>query len=771
MDKRYEFSNCETKWYKYWEDKGLFHSEPSKNEAYTIILPPPNASGSLHLGHALNSTIQDILIRYYKMKGFNTLFLPGYDHGGISSASTFEKELIKQGLSKHKMCREEFTSRLFDWALKNKTNITNQLKRIGCAFDWPREQYTINEHFSKWVLKAFIQFYNDGMIYKGKYIVNWCARCATALSDDEVTYKENMGKMYYLKYKFADNDNENEYLTVATTRPETIFGDVAIAFNPLDERYNKLEGKEVYVPIINRKIKLIKDNEVSMTLGTGLVKITPAHDKFDYSVGKKNNLETLVILDERCKICNTNTKYDGMDRFKCREDITKELQGLGLIEKIEQYKNNIAECYRCQTVIEPYLSNQWFLKMEPLIELAQKAVNNGEVEFIPDYQTKTFNVWTNKNIDWCISRTVWWGHRLPIWYCSECSEIICQETAPTECNKCHSDKLKRDESVLDTWFSSALWAFGVFEKEEDFNYYYPIETLVTGKDILYFWVTKMIMFSLYFTGKVPFKRVLLHGLVRDGQGDKMSKSKGNGINPLDIMDKYGADALRYTLIFNLPLGSDINVSLKSFDLGKVFCTKLWNATRYILMNIQENEIEAIKNNISDINDFDKWILYKLDAVNSKMEKFIAEYNFSNALKDLGGFFWDDFCNMYLEIAKNYVNDISTKQILLQIISKILRLYHPVIPFLTEELWSYIRKYFNDLPESIMDAKWPENDITVPTKLNETQYFVDQIYKTRATETDNKKVVLTIENESNAQFLEAHKEAFCKLTKMDELTIK
>lgn len=763
MDKYYDFSK-ESKWYEHWEENGFFASTEEKIiKPYTLVMPPPNLTGNLHLGHALNNTLQDILIRYHKLKGYDVLWIPGLDHGGIATQNVVEKELSKQNIQRHVIGKEKFIEQVHKFTNEKKDNITNQLKRLGCACDWSKQQYTIDDKMGNLVTKSFVKMYEDGLIYKGKYIVNWCPRCATAISDDEVTHSENKGKMYYLKYKFVDSDFGSissyacQYLTIATTRPETIFGDVAIAYNPTDERYIDFDGKELYVPIINRKIKLIKDNEVSKSLGTGLVKITPAHDRFDYDVGKRNNLDFIEIINEKCKICNTGTKYDGMDRFKCRKEIVTELSELELIEKIEDHKNNIGSCYRCQTIIEPYLSNQWFLKMDKLSALAQSAINSKDIELIPDYQEKIFNCWTNKTIDWCISRQIWWGHKLPIWYCDACNHTICSTEIPTKCNKCNGG-LRRDESVLDTWFSSALWSFGVFENEE-YEYHFPINVLITGKDILYFWVTRMIMFSLYFTGKIPFKQVLLHGVIRDEKGEKMSKSKGNVIDPLQIIDKYGADALRYTLIFNLPLGHDINMSMKTFDLGKAFCIKLWNAARYIFANTSNHNGTIF----AGYGEFNKWILNKMELTNKKIEQYISEYNFSGALKELSDFFWNDFCNMYLELCKPTIDNKNTQMTLMYIFRKILIMYHPFAPFITETLWNKFEI------KSIMTASWPKFDKY--DILPETLYFIDLIGKIRMAKGKDKfnKIIIK-SNEENCSLLFDNKKTLSKIVNIANIVV-
>ena len=769
MDKHYDFKSQDENIYNMWIKSKIFDSIPS-GTPYTCLSPPPNVNGSLHLGHALNCTIQDILIRYHKLKGFNTLFAPGFDHGGIGSSTTFEKELLKQNIKKQDMSRIEFTAKLYDWSMVNKNNITNQLKKLGCAFDWSRSQFTMNEHFSGAVLKTFVKMYNDNLIYRGKYVVNWCPRCATALSDDEVENQENIGKMYYLKYKFADNSGK--YLIIATTRPETIFGDTAVAFHPSDERYKDLEGKEVIVPIINRKIKLIKDHTIHKDFGTGLVKITPAHCKNDFNIGRTHNLEIIQIIDGRCKIFNTNTKYDGLDRFKCREQIVKDLDDLELLEKQEPYKNKVGTCYRCATIIHDHWSDQWFIKMEPLIKLAQKVINNGEIELIPEYQTKIFNVWTGQNMDWCISRQTSWGHKIPIWYCSSCSRIMCQEKAPLTCNKCNSTKLEQDPDVLDTWFSSGLYAHGVHTNETDLSYYYPSSVLVTGKDILYFWVSKMIMMSLYMTGKIPFKKVLLHGIIRDEHGKKMSKSKANVVNPLDIIDNHGTDALRYSLMYNLSITSDLKLNKDFYLLGKTLCTKLWNAARFIFMNITETDKPNINDNMDQFSEFDKWIMVKFNKMLLKYEDYLNEYSFSNALKELSSFFWNDLANLYLEIAKNFINDINTIKILLVLLSKLLRLYHPFMPFITESIWSHLITYFPKYSASIMQSTFPENFNIIVNNYNITQYFIDTIGKIRELKTTDKyNKVLISSNEINVNFINQNKDVLSKLTKINEIETK
>lgn len=765
MDKYYNFKSLDTQTYDFWLNDSIFESSIDDTTPFTCILPPPNASGILHMGHALNCTIQDILIRYNKLKGLNTLYLPGIDHGGISTSSAFDKELIKQNIDKTSLGKIDYNERLNEWSVSKKSIIIGQLKSLGCAFDWSREQFTLNSHFSKLVSETFVKLYNDGLIYRDKYIINYCPNCATALSDDEINHKESNSKMYYIKYKFVDSDS---HVIIATTRPETMFGDAAIAFNPSDERYKSLENKEVIIPIINKKIKIISDSTIHKDFGTGLVKITPAHDKNDYKIAKKHNLENLQVINNKCEMFNTNTEYDCMDKFKCRNILVKQLSELNLLEKIESYKSIIDICYRCDTLIEPFLSDQWFVKMNPLVQLAKNAINNGEIELIPEYQTKLFNTWMENNTDWCISRSITNGHRIPIWYCFSCNTIICQISTPTNCMKCNSDILIQESDVLDTWFSSSLWGHGVFTTKEELDYYYPTNVLVTGKDILYFWVSRMIMMSLYITDKIPFKKVLLHGIIRDEKGVKMSKSKGNGVDPIDIINKYGADALRYTLIYNLPSDGDINISIKNFDLGKTFCTKLWNAARYIFTNVNDT---VFTSNIEECNYFDALYFVKFNTMKSNYEKYMSEFSFSNALKTLSDYFWNDFSNMYLEIAKNYIHNDNTQKILIVLMSKILRLYHPFVPFITEELWSYNRKFLVNMPESIMDQLWPSDYLINPSKTAETEHFIELIHKIRSVKgaNDYTKIILMI-NDTNITFVNSYKSVLSSLVKINQIEI-
>jgi len=698
MNKRYDSKKIEDKWYNHWINKGYHMSSVDKTKKpYTIVIPPPNLTGNLHMGHALNNTYQDLLIRYKKMSGYNTCWVPGLDSGGIATQNVVEKQLAKEGINKENLGRKKFLEKVREWTQDKRKNILNQLKKIGCLCDWNREQFTMNKQLSSRVRKAFVQLYKKKLIYRGKYIVNWCPRCGTALADDEVEYKDQKSKLYYIKYPVGEN-----YIVIATTRPETILGDTAVAFNPKDDRYNKMEGVEIIVPIVNRKVRLIADNYVKPGFGTGLVKITPAHDKNDYEIGKRHKLDSIRVIDKKGYICNTNTKYDGLNIWECRKNIVKELDELGLIEKIEDYDNKIGVCYRCKTHIEPSISKQWFVNMKPLKGKAFEAVNSGKVKLIPVHHVKIYNNWLNNMRDWCISRQIWYGHQIPIWYC-KCGNIMCDIVDPTECDKC-GGRLRQDSDVLDTWFSSALWAFSVFDKQTDLDYYFPTSVLVTGSDILFFWVTRMIIMTEELQNTIPFKHVYLHGIVRDNRGIKMSKTLGNGIDPLDVIKKYSADILRFTLVSLTPHGSDVNLSDDSFKVGKTFCTKLWNSVRYVLMYI-DKELD-VNINQSQLTLMDRWILHKLNNTITHTKQNLEKFDFSEACRCLYNFTWNDFCSRYIEYSKLYISSPRIQSILVCVIDRILRLLHPIIPFLTEELWVMLKPITGSKKDSILETTYP-----------------------------------------------------------------
>ena len=708
INSRYEAKEIEEKWYQFWLDNNLFDSEiDTDKEPYTILIPPPNVTGVLHMGHALNNTFQDYLIRYWKMNGKNTLWIPGTDHAGIATQNVVERQLKKENLRKEDIGREEFIKKIWEWKKEKGSAIIDQLKKLGCACDWRREKFTMDNKMSKLVTDCFIHLYKKDLIYEGEYIVNHCPRCQTALADDEVEHEENNGKLYYLKYYF-DHD-PSKYVTIATTRPETILGDTGVAYNSKDKRYNSLRVN-LRVPLTDRIVPTVQDHYVKMDFGTGLVKITPAHDKNDFLVGQRCCLMIRKVIDTTGKMYNTGTKYDGMDRFECRKQIVIDLEENGFIEKVEDHINKIGTCYRCQTIIEPYLSNQWFVKMKPLAEDALKAVNEGSIKLVPEYHKSVYNNWLENVTDWCISRQIWWGHRIPIYRCLSCRKIHCEDKMPSMCSCCHNDKLEQDNDVLDTWFSSWLWSFSVFNSKEELEYYTPTSTLLTGSDILFFWVARMIMASIEFTGDIPFKEVYLHGVVRDEVNDKMSKSKGNVINPLDIIDEFSADILRFTLCMTTPRGADVKISEKSFEIGKTFCTKFWNSVRYCLMNIEDKDTNTInfESYKEDMDVVSRWIISKLNETINSVNQSVKDYDFSQATRTIYTFVWDYFCNTYLEFIKSRISSQVTQNVLLTVLEALCRLLHPVIPFLTEELWQKLKTLIPELKThvSIMNAKWP-----------------------------------------------------------------
>ena len=706
----------EDKWYKHWIDNNCFKSVPNDSEPFTIVIPPPNNTNNIHIGHALNNTYQDIMIRFKKMQGYNTCWVPGTDSGGIATQNMVEKDMIKNKINKTKLKDEEFLELIKNWNDEKRDIIVNQLQKIGCACDWSRERFTMDEDMNNSVQETFKKLYDENMIYQGNYMVDWCPHCQTAISNDEVEYKENKGKLYYIKYEIVNKDVSDikSHITIATTRPETLLGDVAVAYSPKDSRYSNFanESFDVIVPIVNRKIPLIKDDYVKPDFGTGLVKITPLHDKNDYEIGAKHKLQGLKVIEKNGPMTSLHPPYSGMDRFECREKIVKDLHDLGLIERIEDYDNTLGECYRCHTVIESYLSNQWFIKMKKFRELAKNALVDNNINLIPEYHKKIYHNWLNSDIDWCISRQIKWGHKIPVWYCS-CGQIICELEKPDLCFECGNPQLYKENSVLDTWFASSLWAHAVFTKKEQ-QYYLPTSILITGSDILFFWVMRMIMMSKYTTNKKPFDNVFLHGVVRDKEGRKMSKSLGNGIDPLDVINKYSADVLRFTLVFYTPYGEDANISLESFEFGKKFCTKLWNSVRFILMNMKTSQSTVVSNERSDI---DKWIINKLNIVTEQSKILLNKCKFAEYTVLLNNFLRNDFCDIYLEYCKPYLyskdNNTATHETLLLVINNLLKMLHPVIPFITAELYHCLLTSTNNCAEkniihNIFDESYPEN---------------------------------------------------------------
>ncbi len=713
---RYEPKNIESTLYKKWVEKGYFTPKMDDSKPkYSIVIPPPNITGRIHMGHALNITIQDILSRYKRMLGYDVLWLPGEDHAGIATQNAVEKHLASQGKHRHDFSREEFLKIVWDWANKYRKEIKTQIMSIGASVDWTRERFTLDEGLSKAVRKVFVRLYKEGLIYKGKYIVNWCHRCGTVLADDEVDYKEEDGKLYYIKYPLKDSD---DYVVIATTRPETMLGDTAIAVHPSDDRHKDKIGKVAILPLVGRELPIIADNYVDPSFGTGALKVTPAHDPNDYLIGQRHKLESIEIFDEKIVINENGGKYKGLDAKTAREVIVRDLEEQGYLIKIEPLKHSVGRCYRCDTVIEPRLMDQWFVSMKPLAERAIKAVEDGEVKFVPERWKKIYLNWMYEIRDWCISRQLWWGHRIPVWQCQDCGHYnVVEEGEPEKCEKCGSVHLKQEEDVLDTWFSSALWPFSTLgwpEETQDLKRFYPTDTLVTGFDIIFFWVARMIMMGYKFMDDKPFKDVYIHQLVRDKYGRKMSKSLGNGIDPLEVIDQYGADPMRFTLAILAVQGRDLKLDVAAFDTYKKFANKIWNATRFVIMNLEDFQKEEI--DVSKLKTVDKWILTKLQKAIKIVTESFENYDFNIAVSTMYSFFWDEFCDWYIEAVKPRLKTeerVLVQNILVYVLDNSLKLLHPIMPFITEELWT-------KLPgsgETIVISDWP--------KVNENFIFEDE----------------------------------------------
>jgi valyl-tRNA synthetase len=686
LSKVYTPEKVEDKWLKFWEEKKLYFADvKSKKAKFSMVLPPPNVTGSLHMGHALCFTLPDIIARWKRMQGYNVMWLPGTDHASIAVHNVIEKELSKKGLTRQALGREKFLEIAWEWKEKYGGIIINQLKRLGASLDWSRERFTLDEGFSRAVRKVFVDLYKAGLIYRGYYLVNRCPRCETVLSDIEVIHKEAKSKLYYIKYPIKDSE---EFIVVATTRPETMLGDTAVAIHPHDKRYHKFKNKKAVLPLVGRELPIIEDKVVDMEFGTGAVKVTPAHDPIDFEIGKRHNLPQIIVIDGFGKMTKEAGKeFEGLDRYECREKIVSKLQEQNLIQKIEDYTHNIGHCYRCDTVIEPHLSWQWFVKIKPLAEKAIKVVKNGQIKFIPPNWTKTYFEWMYNIHDWCISRQLWWGHRIPAWYC-QCGEIIVEMEIPKKCPKCSSSKLHQEEDVLDTWFSSALWPFATMgwpEETLDLKKFYPTDLLVTGFDIIFFWVARMIMMGLRFAGDIPFREVFINGLVRDFKRQKMSKSKGNIIDPLEMIEKYGTDALRFTLSALAVPGMDISLSEERMAGYRAFANKIWNASRFVLMNYNQEKLE-IDNKKLTLPD--RWIRSRFNQIVKHINQSLSEYKFYEASDKIYHFIWHEFCDWYIELVKPDLKkgNKTSLTVLMQTLDGILRLLHPFMPFITEEIW-------------------------------------------------------------------------------------
>jgi len=709
LNKGYEPAGIEEKWYKFWLDNGFFKAEDkSDNKSYSIVIPPPNVTGVLHMGHALNNVIQDIMCRYQRLCGVNVLWMPGTDHAGIATQNVVEKDLAKKGLTRDQLGREEFIKQVWKWREKSGGAIINQLKRLGASCDWERERFTMDEGLSDAVRKVFVRLYKEGLIYQGQYIINWCPRCKTALADLEVEYEEKDAYLYYIKYPFVNKKNG---LTVATTRPETMFGDTAVAVNPDDKRFKDLKEKEVLLPLTDRSIPIIKDDYVDIGFGTGALKVTPAHDPNDFHLGEKHGLEKLKVIDDDGNMLEGAGQFKGLDRFECREKAVKALTDQGLLIKKEPLKHSVGNCYRCSTVIEPSISKQWFVKVAPLAKKASDAVRNGQTRIIPDNWSKTYFEWMDNIRDWCISRQIWWGHRIPVWKCSDCSKIIVEETDPDTCPSCGSKQVIQETDVLDTWFSSALWPFSTMgwpENTDLLKTFYPTNVLVTGFDILFFWVARMMMMGMHFMDEVPFKDVYIHALVRDEHGKKMSKSKGNVIDPLKVIDEYGADAFRFTLSAFAAQGRDVKMSESRVEGYRHFVNKLWNASRFALMHITSKDTKIDYNKLSLT---EKWILSRCSHTSLLVKKGIENYKFNEAASAVYKFVWHEFCDWFIETAKPALYEkegVPKRNYARSVLSKVLNdtviMLHPFMPFVTEEIYSILPGTHG----SVMKASYPYN---------------------------------------------------------------
>lgn len=707
LEDKFNPKNFEEEIYKRWEEKEYFKpSEDKTKKPYTIVIPPPNITGKLHMGHALDETLQDILIRYKRMEGYNCLWLPGTDHAAIATEVKIVEKLKQQGIEKKNLTREQFLEKAWEWKKEYGGTILNQLKKLGCSCDWSRERFTMDEGLSNAVKYVFIKLYEKGLIYKGKRMINWCPSCNTSISDAEVEFEEEPTHLWHIRYKVKDED---KYLIVATTRPETMLGDTGVAVHPEDERYKDLVGKKVILPIMNKEIPIVADDFVEKEFGTGAVKLTPAHDPNDYAASQRHNLEIIEVFDENWKMGNLVPEYKGLDIYEARKRIVEKLQEIGALVKIEDYTHNVGKCYRCHHTIEPKISEQWFVKMKPLAEPAIKAVKDGKTRFIPERFDKIYYNWMDNIQDWCISRQLWWGHRIPAYYCTKCNNIMVTESIPHKCEKCGNTEFTQDEDTLDTWFSSALWPFSTLgwpEQTEDLKYFYPTSTLVTGYDIIFFWVARMIFSAIEHTGEVPFKDVFIHGIVRDSLGRKMSKSLGNGIDPLEIIEKYGTDALRFSLVLGISPGNDIRYMPEKLESAANFANKLWNASKFVLGNLEEIDYDAMPQKLCYE---DKWILSKLNKLIKETTINLNNYDLGVWTQKVYDFIWGEFCDWYIEMVKPRLYDKENKTreaaqyTLNKVLGDSLKLLHPIMPFITEEI--YTKLYNND--ESIMISSWPQ----------------------------------------------------------------
>ena len=780
LEKNYNPSEIEGRLYQKWLDNKYFHAEVNRDKKpFTIVMPPPNITGQLHMGHALDNTLQDILIRFKRMQGYEALWVPGTDHASIATEAKIVEAMRKEGVTKEEIGRDAFLKRAWDWKAEYGGRIVSQLKKIGSSADWDRERFTMDEGCSKAVKEVFVNLYNKGQIYKGERIINWCPKCLTSISDAEVEYEDQAGHFWHLRYPLADGSG---YIQMATTRPETMLGDTAVAVNPNDERYKDMVGKTVVLPIVHREIPIIADEYVEMEFGTGVVKITPAHDPNDFEVGLRHNLPVINVMTEDAKIVDDYPKYAGMDRYEAREAIVKDLEAEGALVKIEDYSHNVGTCYRCHTTVEPRVSKQWFVKMKELAAPAIEAVKNGDTKFVPEHFDKTYFHWLEGIKDWCISRQLWWGHRIPAFYCDECGEMVVTKDESAVCPKC-GKPMRQDPDTLDTWFSSALWPFSTLgwpEKTPELEYFYPTDVLVTGYDIIFFWVVRMMFSGLEHMGEVPFKNVLIHGLVRDSQGRKMSKSLGNGIDPLEVIDKYGADALRLTLVTGNAPGNDMRFYWERVEASRNFANKVWNASRFIMMNLDKAENRAVS--LDELTPADKWILSKLNTLAKDVTENMENFDLGVAVGKIYDFIWEEFCDWYIEMVKPrlYNDEDTTKAAALYTLKTVLieslKLLHPYMPFITEEIFCNLQ----DEEKSIMISDWPvyKEEFNFPVEENAIETIKEAVRGIRNTRTSmnvapsrKAKVYVVSQDEALRNIFENGKVFFASLGYASEVIVQ
>ncbi len=782
LNKGYEPKDIEEKWITIWEQENTFKADPDKQgPSFSIVIPPPNVTGKLHMGHALNITIQDIMCRYKRQKGFNVLWVPGTDHAGIATQNVVEKAISKEGLTRQDLGRDKFIERVWQWKEEYGSKILNQIKSLGASVDWTRLRFTMDQGLSRAVREVFVRLYNEGLIYKGDYMINWCPRCHTALADLEVEHEEEQGGLYYIKYPLGSGDG---YLTVATTRPETMLGDTAVCVNPEDERYKKYIGKRVQLPLTQRTIPVIADSYVDMEFGTGCLKVTPGHDPNDFELGRKHGLELVRVIDESGIMTkDAGQRYKGLDRFKCREKVIEDLKELGLLEDIEDITHSVGHCYRCKTIIEPLVSKQWFVRTKPLAIPAKEAVLQGKTKFFPESWTKTYFEWLDNIRDWCISRQIWWGHRIPAWMCNKCGKISVSIEDLSECPECGSLDIVQEEDVLDTWFSSALWPFSTLgwpDDTKELHLYYPTSLLVTGFDIIFFWVARMMMMGIHFMGDVPFKHVYIHALVRDEHGKKMSKSKGNVIDPLDMIEKYGADALRFTLTAFAAMGRDIKLSEARIEGYKHFINKIWNASRFVLMNV-DDRVDPQDIDISKLSFGHRYILHAMEGLKKEIERTLEGYFFNEAAQTLYQFFWHIFCDWYLEMIKKELyseyEDLKyrARNCLIKVFSELLILLYPFIPFITQHIWAMLP---GTNEKDLSKVKFPEfrPQLEDPELDMQMEFFQEVVVGVRNIKSEFElspgqwvDVVAKVDMD-HLQFLEQNKEVISQLARIKDFVM-